>query len=137
MNGTKAVLLFIGITLLFLSTIFVTRWVMAPATGSLEKREQVYSSHSQIVNYEHFFDLCSSIQAFEISLKAQQEQLEVTKDTQERQRILTNIAGLKAQRGSAIMQYNVDARKNETRAKFKDAGLPKRINPNAKETLCE
>jgi len=108
-------------------TTFGIRWVTAGPKGKLAAREQIQSGSNRIAQYEHFFNLCASVQGLEASLVAQNRQLKNTEGS-DRDRIMSNIAGIEAERGRAIAQYNVDARKSYTSGQFRSSDLPYQLD---------
>lgn len=120
--------------------VFVIQWGTAPVRGKLSAREQIQSGSNRIVSYNHFFDLCASIQATEAVLSASLDELKSTSNADDKERVRTNITGLRAQRARSIAQYNVDARKNYTIGQFRSSSLPYQLPPNYKKgmiTSCE
>lgn len=106
-------------------------WFAAPWVGKLEARQEINSGASRIVNYEHFFNLCASVQtnekqldAFQAELKAVEAMPDARDRSREVARITANIAGVTAGRAGGINQYNADARKSYTQGQFRDASLP-------------
>ena len=120
----KWIILAIAIVVLTPVIIWGIRWITTPAVGQLEMREQIKSGATRIQAYNYFFDLHAAIQAYDIQLKALQEQLEATRGEEEKERIRASIAGLKGQRARATNQYNADARKDYTIGQFRDWSLP-------------
>lgn len=98
-------------------------WVFAGPKGALQARQEILSGANRIQAYNHFFDLCASVQKLEVSLDAQQAEL-ATAIGDDRERIQANIAGITAERGGAIAQYNADARKSYTIGQFRSLALP-------------
>ena len=102
---------------------FGWRWATAGPSGQLEAREEILSGPNRIAAYNHFFNLCASIQGNEVQLEALNAQLgQASPD--DRDRVLSSIAGVTAARGSAIAQYNADAGKDYTIGQFRDLDLP-------------
>jgi hypothetical protein len=85
---------------------------------------QIESSNSRIPRYEEFFDLCVSVQNAETALDAEYARLERTDDTASQREIETNISALLVTRASGINQYNANASKNYTDARFLAVNLP-------------
>lgn len=105
------------------------RYYTAPIEGKVGAEQQLESAPSRIVNYEHYFDLCAEIQGLEAALTAQKQRTSSNK-------VEANIAGITAQRARLIAQYNADASKSYTRARFLGDTLPRSINPNQETTTC-
>lgn len=119
----------IGVLLLLIGGIWAFRYFTAPVRGIVGAYEQIQSGAMRISSYNYFFNLYASIQSYDISLAALQEQLGQVTSVSERERILATIAGLKGQKARAIAQYNADARKEYTIGQFRDVNLPYQI-PN-------
>lgn len=102
---------------------FAVQWGTAPVRGKLQAREQINSGANRIQQYDHFFDLCASVQTAETSLDAQVDALP-TSSGENLQRVQQNIVGLKATIANGINQYNEDARKTYTGGQFRASDLP-------------
>jgi len=101
----------------------------ANIVGRGEAHIRIQSADFRIPAYNHFFDLCAAIQADEASLDAQSDELSaLTQGTRDYNRVLTNIAGIVADRQRAIAQYNADARKDYTIGQFRDSNLPYQLD---------
>lgn len=114
----------------------------ADVKGRGEARKQLRSADYRIQAYDHFYNLCAAVQASEAALDAQLAELASTpQGSDDRERILANIAGVTAERARAIRQYNADARKGYTLARFRASDLPFQLgtDPYSKEapTSCE
>ena len=118
----------LGLLLLW-GAVWSFRWVTARPSGALGARETILSGEFRIAAYQHFFNLCAGIQGLEASLGAQTELLKQTTDSREQNRVRANIAGITAERGRAIAQYNADARKDYTEGQFRDLDLPYLLDP--------
>lgn len=119
---------------------FAAGWLTAGPTGKLQARQAILSGQSRIQAYDHFFNLCASVQADEDAIDAQLEELDGSTGD-DRDRIRANLAGLRSTRATAIREYNVDARKSYTIGQFRDLGLPFEIDPTpyvqgGKRTSC-
>lgn len=117
------------------------RYFTAPVRGIVDAEEQIESSGSRIYRYEQFFDLCAVVQAHEDKLDSQRLLLkELPVDSDQRSMTLTNIAGIEAQRANSIREYNANARKVYTDARFLDSTLPREIPSGAytdtNKTIC-
>jgi len=89
---------------------------------------QINSAGSRIVNYDHYFNLCASVQNAEASIDAQTDLLKTTTNDDEKGRINANIAALQTVRATGINQYNADSGKEYTEARFKASNLPYRLD---------
>lgn len=114
------------------------KYVMAPVAGKANAEWKIESADSRIAGYEKFFDQCAAIQGYESAIQVQQDGLLAASTPEDKSRIQTVIAGIKAQRSRAIAQYNADARKTYTSGRFKDAGLPQQIDDSVSgsKTVC-
>lgn len=141
----KGALIFIGVAFLIVGLsvgVFIMRVAFAPQIGQGEARITINSGDMRIGAYNHFFDLCASIQADEASINAQSDLLTDTTDGNDASRITQNIAALQANRGRSIATYNADAAKDYTIGQFRDSDLPYYIQPgqyepNGKGTSCQ
>lgn len=112
------------------------RYYTAEVRGVVGQEERVQSALHRMGAYEHFYDLCASVQGHEATLTAARKQLGETAEEAERQRIRANIAGIESQRARSIARYNADARKDHTVGQFRDAELPYSLKPEAEKTSC-
>lgn len=116
---------FLVALVLIVGGVWAFRWYTAEFRGKLDAREEILSGASRISAYNHFFNLCSSVQANEASLDALRDELAATEPgSKDYSRVLSNITGVRAARGRAIAQYNADAAKNYTVGQFRDLDLP-------------
>lgn len=111
------------------------RYYTAEVRGKVDAQVQIESAPSRITRYEHYFDLCAAVQGYEGALTAQRALLS-SADGKEAERVRANIAGIAAQRARAIAQYNADASKSYTSARFLGASLPRSLDVNAEFTTC-
>lgn len=104
--------------------------VTAPFFGWAEAERQIESAPSRIANYNHFFDLCAAVEGYEDQIVVLQDQLDETgpDDTREVNRLRSTISGIEGQRARAIRQYNADATKDYTQARFRDSDLPYQLS---------
>lgn len=107
----------------------------ASTIGKMDADIKTASGDSRIFSYNHFFDLCASIQGYEASIAAQSKIIPNV-EGEELMRVRTNIASIEAQRVRAIVQYNADSAKIETVGRFKNNNLPQNLNPLDKVTKC-
>jgi hypothetical protein len=89
---------------------------------------QINSAGSRIVNYDHYFNLCASVQNAEASIDAQTDLLKTTTNADDQGRINANIAALQTVRATGVNQYNADSAKEYTEARFKASNLPYRLD---------
>lgn len=104
------------------------KYVTAHWRGKVDAEQKIESGDSQISNYNHYFDMCSVAQTRQQALETQQSLLEDAETSKERTRIRSNVAGMQAQLNRIINQYNADAKKEYTMARFKDSSLPARLD---------
>ncbi len=118
-------LLVITIMVVFWLAIASSLWGFSVATAGVhgrgEAKKQLQSAGYRISAYDHFFDLCASVQNDEASLDAQFDLLTTTSQTNI---VEVNIAALKANRMRGINQYNADASKDYTLGQFQSSKLP-------------
>lgn len=116
--------------------------ILAPLFGSGNAYKKTESADYRISNYELFKDDCNNILAIEGKIVLAQNVLDSdTKsgvDSFTLRQSKLNLLALQNGRIELIAEYNANASKNKTRAKFKDAGLPDYINPNGEigEVSC-
>jgi len=129
-------LVFAVLVLIVLSAgLLAWRYLTAEVSGRVNAEVQLESAPSRIANYESYFDQCAAIQGYEAALAAQRSSL-AGLSGDDASRVKTVIAGISAQRSRAIAQYNVDVRKDYTKARFLDSGLPKAIDDKSESTIC-
>ena len=117
---------------------YAWKYYMAPVAGKANAEMKIESADSRIANYEKFFDQCASIQGYEAAIEVQREALDLATSPEDKSRLQTVVASIKAQRSRAIAQYNADVRKAYTTGRFKDASLPHQIDDSIKgsKTVC-
>jgi hypothetical protein len=114
-----AVLLIGGVT----AGLWATGVLFADVSGKGNARKQLKSADYRITAYDHFFNLCASVQTTEQALNASFVELSgATGDDADR--IRTNITGQTVARAEAVNQYNADARKSYTLGQFRSSDLP-------------
>lgn len=110
------------------------RYFMAPIKGKVAAEEQLESASNRIQRYNHFFDLCASVQRQKAQLAAQRERLQSEPEGKFKSRVRANIAGIQSQIAGSVAQYNADSTKSYTAARFKDSNLPYRLTIEGKTT---
>lgn len=106
--------------------------------GKANAEVQIESAPSRIANYNSFYDQCAAIQGYESAIKVQESAITLGMPADDRSRVTTVIAGIQAQRGRAISQYNADARKQYTAARFKASDLPFQLDDSSHgKTSCQ
>lgn len=142
-KAVVAVVVAVALWLVLASALWGFSVATAGIYGRGEAEKRIQSAGNRIAAYDHFFNLCASVQSDEASLDAQYDRLEATTDPEKRERIETNIAALKANRLKGIFQYNADATKDYTIGQFRDSGLPYQLVPSdydqkgAVKTTCK
>lgn len=131
------------VALLVLMTAFtfgIGQWIRETAgfTGKTAQIRQTKGSGSfRIASYDHFFDLCASVQDQEVTIVSQQSELSDPATTSDRKaQIRANLSALRANRGELINHYNADARKTATSGQFRASDLPFQIDPTQEHTSC-
>lgn len=105
----------------------------AEIRGKVGAELKIESADNRISSYEHFYDLCAAVQGYEQALVAQAAAVTAGANPE---RAAANIAGISAQRARAIAQYNADANKSYTKARFLGDTLPRRLDLNLENTQC-
>lgn len=111
----------------------------APWRGETEKKERVEGSGNyRIAAYDHFFDLCSSVQTKEASIENLRAELKADPPPSEQRKtvIQASMSALMNSRAEAINEYNADARKEYTRGQFRDSDLPFQLRMKELNTTC-
>jgi hypothetical protein len=132
MNKLKIVgYVFLGIIIIVLlwGLSFGFKWATLPFIGKIEQREQIMGSGEfRIFSYNHFFNLCQSIQQVESQYDNQYDLLqEMEKGTESYERQQRNVAVLCAEIERRKHRYNADSAKEETVSAFMQSNLPGRI----------
>jgi hypothetical protein len=111
---------------------FGFRWFTAAPKGKLQAREQIQSGDNRIQAYNHFFDLCASVQTLDQALNQSYDQLKTATTSDDKTRIETNIGAQLNSRNDAANQYDADSHKSYTVGQFKASSLPYSIAPYEK-----
>lgn len=104
-------------------------------TGQIEKT-QVNSAY-RIASYEHFYDLCASVQSIEGKISNMRDELAETEEGQRKTVLNTSITASMNKRVQLIASYNADARKEATQGQFRASDLPYNIDVDEEKTVCE
>lgn len=110
---------------------FAAGWVTAPWSGKLQARQQINSGDFRIQAYNHFFDLCASVQTLDEALN-QTAVAEKTDTGSDLSRDQINFTAQLNSRNDAANQYNADSHKGYTVGQFKAASLPYQLSPHTK-----
>lgn len=106
------------------------RYITAEFFGKVDQQVQLESAENRTIQYERFFSLCSAAKSFQQTVGIQEQRLENTEDSKVRDRIYSNVAGLKSQLAKTVNEYNTMSG-THTRGRFKAANLPYQLNTGA------
>jgi len=119
---------------------YAIKYYTADVRGRIDANEEIKSGASRIANYDHFFNLCASIQTNEATIDALLAELKDAVDNDDKGRIQSTLTGVRSARFGAINQYNADASKGYTQGQFRDSQLPYQIAasayPDGGKTTC-
>lgn len=116
--------------------VWVVRYYTAEIRGVITGEEQIESAPSRISRYEHFFALCAAVQSQKAALLAQKQRLSADgMDAREQSRVRSNIAGIESNIARTVAQYNAEASKDYTSARFRASNLPYQLSVEG-ETRC-
>lgn len=136
----RAVLVSLGVVVLIggiVVGIYAIKYATADARGSVAANELVRADGQfRVAAYDHFFDLCTSIQQDEARIASLNTQLDAAASPVEVNRVKATIPAVRSTRDGKIAQYNNDAKKVGTIGPFRSAGLPERLDVNSEETTC-
>ena len=135
----------LGLVILIVILVFVVmaaggwayRYFTAPIEGVVEAEEIINQGENRIGRYNYFYDMCATIQSDKEALAIQKDILDNAESADERERIRANIAGISAQLRRNVNQYNADASKSYTAARFKSESLPYEIDANEEFITCK
>lgn len=130
-----ALLCTVGV-LAIVAVVYGINYYAAEPVGKVQLEINTTDGRAQEFSYNRFFDQCAAIQGYEEIIVSQRATLK-TAQPDDYSRINTNIGAITAERSRAIAQYNVDARKIKTLARFKDNGLPDYIDSTNEKTSCQ
>lgn len=111
----------------------IALWVFgvwtAPWYGRGEAHKTINSAPYRISAYDHFFEMCGSIQGLEGQIDELTIQAnDATLADRTHDLAVTSLTGVKAARHQAIAKYNADARRDYTIGQFRDSDLPYQIH---------
>ena len=118
------------VIVLLIGAIYLTggiKQLTAPFRGETQEKELTEADGNyRIAAYEEFYDLNAQIEAKEIEICAMKSNTSLPVDQRE-----TNVLALTNKRTELVAEYNADASKTDTRAKFKASDLPYTIEKEA------
>lgn len=132
----------VGVLALIAVTLGV-RWLIAPATGAVQQREQTVGNGSyRIAAYEEFYQECASALTVQQNLEnAIKADAAPNVDPVRKAQLDANVTALSNTLNDAVNTYNAHAREADTRAHFLSSDLPFQItfdaaNPTATPISC-
>jgi len=135
--GVAAIIGLILIGLAVFWTGYALEWWLAEPKGRLEARKEIQSGDFRIAAYDHFFNLCSAVQADEGRISALSEELALVEPGSRREtQVQASLTAVRSSRIEKIQRYNADAARDYTVGQFRDSDLPYRLNPNQENTSC-
>lgn len=140
----KVITAFAGvlIMIMILSSMWIFGWgffqrATADFRGETAALEQIKADpNSRISAYEHFFNLCASVQGHEDTIRALQAELDGEPSESRAEQIRGAITANQAARDGKIRDYNSDAAQDFTVGQFRDADLPERLDVDKEVTEC-
>lgn len=137
-----------GIAVLSVVTVLVFSTGVMFATGTIQKwtadwrggvkaKEQTTANASFRINtYNHFFNLCASVQSDEDAIQNAKDEMADKETTADRKAKLRQVVtALKNGRAENIRTYNADSA-NEYKGAFQSNDLPLTLNVAAERTEC-
>lgn len=143
-GGAAAVLIVVAIVAvvaLAIGTVYLVGFyhdTTAHRQGETSKLRLVDENGNYIVGaYDHFHDLCGTIQSDQNRITNIKEALSTDPKPTGQQLVTLQASLLAAQQkfNDDVNQYNADSDKDYTEARFKDADLPFHISSDPKETV--
>lgn len=131
---------FVGMLAIGLVGVYGFGWFVdhtADRSGKTQVKQNINGNGQyRIGAYNHFYDLCASVQTKEASIANLQQELKTTADPQQKLQIPTDIVALQNARADAINQYNADAHKSYTLGQFRASDLPFQLSLVEDHTQC-
>lgn len=122
-TALKAIGIFIAAVAIIVGIIYLSggiSYLTAPFRGEVAEREITEADGNyRISAYEEFYDLNAQVEALNTQICTMKENKSLPVDQRE-----TNVLALTNTRTDLVNEYNADARKTETRAKFLASDLP-------------
>lgn len=144
--GVLCVIVAVGMFFIAVLGVYADNWfahLTSDTKGDTEKLSLVEAQGEfRIAAYDHFFNLCTSIQEKEATIRGQKQELETNPSPARVEQINANLGVLQAQRDSLINQYNNDGAKDYTigqygpKELFGGTTLPYPLSLQAEETTC-
>lgn len=105
--------------------------------GGTQKKERVEADGDyRIAQYDHFYELCSSIQAKNEQIENTKGQLKYTDDPDDEDKLNASVLALENSKEELVQEYNADAASNGTKGKYRASDLPYQIDPDDEEVQC-
>jgi hypothetical protein len=105
--------------------------------GGTEARERIVADGDyRIQVYNRFFTRCAAVQAAEDRINALNLELATNPPPARVAIIQASLAGIRAQRASAIRTYNAEAESDFTAGQFRDLDLPHQLDVDQEATQC-
>ncbi|GHE33096.1 hypothetical protein GCM10017673_40030 [Streptosporangium violaceochromogenes] len=130
----------LAVALLAWLTFAAIGWLTQPLRTASGVRERVGNPDNVLYQYEHFHDLCAGVRAVDSKITAKQDEITAYdkrhpdgddsdrfQAAPKRDRLDTELTGLKQHRADLAETYNADSAK-ANRSLFKDRNLPERID---------
>lgn len=113
-----------------------TSWVTAPFRGAVDAREEtVADGDYRNATYNHFYNLCTSVQAAEDSIENLETEVDGGVSSDREARIHQAITAQRNARSESIREYNA-ASQQETKEFMKDSKLPVTLEVTNYDTVC-
>lgn len=104
--------------------------------GTQVREKTVADGNYRIAQYDHFFDLCASVQSDEDTIEQLGTELADDLTPERASQIKSTLTAVRSNRAESINQYNADARKAGTAGQFRDSALPYQLDKKAEATTC-
>lgn len=101
----------------------------ANRSGKTQVKHQINGNGSyRIAAYDHFFDLCATVQTDKQVLTNTQNQLKMTTDEGTKLTLNADVLAQQNKLDTDVNQYNQDARKSATAGQFRASDLPSTLD---------
>lgn len=109
----------------------------AEVRGQTSQRELTQANGQyRIAKYNYFYDMCAAVQSREGEIRNIQAELDTATDPGRKLQLQSAITAQRNSRTELITQYNAEASKTDTAAKFKASDLPYSLNDAQETTTC-